>query len=71
MNNAFKSFMAQEREIRRLEKSPYVELARVAESLGDQRRQYLVELKALERRGRMLEKDGLSLEYLYGINEGA
>lgn len=63
----YESMQAVEKEIRRLEKSPYVKLARVADSVRDQRRQYMNELKALERRGRMLEMDGITLDYLQGM----
>lgn len=58
-----------ELEIARLEKSPYVKLARYEEQLRQQRRVYLMELRALEKKGMKLEAEGLTLDMIEGYVE--
>lgn len=58
-----------ELEIARLEKSPYVKLARYEEQLRQQRRVYLMELRALEKKGMKLEEEGLTLDMIEGYVE--
>ena len=53
-----------EREIARLEKSPHVLLAKHEEQLRHQRRIYMKNLQALERKGKKLEAEGLSLDMI-------
>lgn len=58
-----------ELEIARLEKSPYVKLARYEEQLRQQRRVYLMELRSLEKKGMKLEAEGLTLDMIEGYVE--
>jgi len=62
-----------EREIARLLDSPYVKLAKQEERIRYRRRQYLYNLRAMEKKGRKLEEAGLTLEMLeagyYGEDE--
>ncbi|MBR4291949.1 MAG: hypothetical protein IKT52_15135 [Oscillospiraceae bacterium] len=53
-----------EREIARLEKSPHVKLAMHEEQLRQQRRAYMRELQTLERKGKQMEEEGLSLDMI-------
>jgi len=53
-----------EREIARLEKSPHVKLAMHEEQLRQQRRAYLMELLSLEKKGKKLEAEGLTLDMI-------
>ena len=53
-----------EREIARLEKSPHVKLAMHEEQLRQKRRGYLMELRALEKKGKRLEAEGLTLDMI-------
>ena len=53
-----------EREIARLEKSPHVKLAMHEEQLRQQRRSYMRELQVLEKKGKKLEAEGLSLDMI-------
>lgn len=58
-----------EREIARLEKSPHVKLAMHEEQLRQQRRAYMMELRALEKKGIKLEAAGLTLDMIEGYPE--
>ena len=55
---------AVEEEIRRLQDSPLVKLARKEEAIRNRRRQYMYQLRAYEKKGRALEQEGITLEYL-------
>lgn len=59
-----------EREIARLEASPYVKTARREEEIMARRREYLGELRKLERKGRQLHEQGVTLEWLDAITCG-
>lgn len=58
-----------EREIERLTASPLVALARREQRLRYKRRQYLYQLRDLEKKGRSLEKAGITMEVLNGMYE--
>lgn len=58
-----------EREIERLTASPLVALARREQRLRYKRRQYLYQLRDLEKKGRALEKAGITMEVLNGMYE--
>lgn len=49
-----------EEEIARLSKSPYVKLARAEQRIKYRRRQYLYQLRDLEKRGKKLESEGFN-----------
>ena len=49
-----------EKEIETLKQSPYVKLARYEIRLKNKRRQYLYQLRNLDKRGRQLEADGMT-----------
>lgn len=51
-----------EEEIARLSKSPYVKLARAEQRIKYRRRQYLYQLRDLEKRGKKLESEGFSAD---------
>lgn len=53
-----------EQEIERLRKSEYVALARKEQRIRYQRRQVLYNLRNLEKKGRELEKAGMTMELL-------
>ena len=53
-----------EKEIERLTKSPLVALARKEQRLRYKRRQYLYQLRDLEKKGKALEKAGINMEVL-------
>lgn len=50
-----------EEEIARLTESPYVRLARAEQRIKYRRRQYLYQLRDLEKRGKKLEEEGFNL----------
>ena len=58
-----------EREIERLTASPLVALARREQRLRYKRRQYLYQLRDLEKKGKALEKAGITMEVLNGMYE--
>lgn len=58
-----------EKEIARLTKSPQVALARREQRLRYKRRQYLYQLRDLEKKGIALEKAGITMEVLNGLCE--
>ena len=53
-----------EREIERLQKSPYVELSRKEQRIRYRRRQYLYQLRSFEKHGMELAASGITLETL-------
>ena len=53
-----------EEEILRLQKSPLVKLARREEAIRNRRRQYMYQLRSLEKKGRALAAQGVTLEEL-------
>ena len=57
-----------EREIERLTKSPMVALARREQRLRYKRRQYLYQLRDLEKKGVALTKAGITMEVLDSIS---
>lgn len=56
-----------EREIERLVDSPLVKLARKEERIRYRRRQYLYQLRSYEKKGKELEKAGITLDILNGL----
>lgn len=62
MANKFLSDHQVEEEIARLTKSPYVKLARQQERIKYQRRQYLYSLRDLEKKGKALYENGITLD---------
>lgn len=56
-----------EAEIERLRESPLVKLARRERRLQYKRRQYLYQLRELEKHGRNLQNAGITLEILSGF----
>lgn len=57
-----------EAEIERLKNSPLVKLAKREEAIRYKRRQYLYCLRTYERKGRELQKAGITMEILNGID---
>lgn len=55
-----------EREIARLLESPHVKLAKREEQIRQRRRRYMYDLRYLEKKGRKLEAEGVTLESLEG-----
>ena len=53
-----------EQEIARLQKSPYVALANKERRVRERRRMYLYSLRQLEKKGRELERAGITSEVL-------
>lgn len=53
-----------EREIERLQKSPYVKLANQERRIRERRRMYLYGLRQLEKKGKALEDAGITYETL-------
>ena len=58
-----------EQEIERLTKSPQVALARYEQRVRYRRRQYLYQLRDLEKKGRALERAGINMEVLNAMAE--
>ena len=58
-----------EQEIERLRQSSHVALARREQRLRYKRRQFLYQLRDLEKKGRALEKAGITMEVLNGMYE--
>jgi predicted ArsR family transcriptional regulator len=58
-----------EQEIERLRQSPLVALARREQRLKYRRRQALYQLRDLEKKGRALEKAGITMEVLNAMYE--
>ena len=59
-----------DREIDRLNKSPYVELARKEQRIRYRRRQYLYQLRQYEKRGIELTEAGITMDTLESYTEG-
>lgn len=55
-----------EEEIRRLLDSPHVKLAKKEEAIRYRRRQYMYQLRSLEKKGKQLEAMGVTMENLEG-----
>lgn len=53
-----------EREIAQLQKSPYVKLAEKERRVRNRRRMYLYGLRQMEKKGRELERSGITMEVL-------
>ena len=58
-----------EQEIERLRQSPLVALARREQRLRYKRRQFLYQLRDLEKKGRALERAGITMDVLNSISE--
>lgn len=58
-----------EKEIERLSASPLVYLARQEHRIKMRRRQYLYKLRWMEKRGKQLEAQGVTIETLHMIDE--
>ena len=58
-----------EQEIERLRQSPLVALARQEQRIRYKRRQFLYQLRDLEKKGRALEKAGITMEVLNGLSD--
>lgn len=58
-----------ELEIERLAQSPMVALARKEQRVRYRRRQYLYQLRDLEKKGKALQKAGITMEVLNGLAE--
>ena len=58
-----------EQEIERLRNSPLVALARREQRIRYRRRQFLYQLRDLEKKGRALEKAGINMEVLNALAE--
>ena len=58
-----------EEEIERLRKSPLVALARREQRLKYRRRQFLYGLRDLEKKGKAMEKAGITMEVLNALYE--
>ena len=69
MKEVFTDEMVEE-EIARLQDSPLVKLARKEERVRYARRQLMYNLRAYEKKGKQLEAEGITLEYLYEISNG-
>ena len=59
-----------EKEIEKLQDSPLVKLARKEERIRYKRRQYLYTLRNYEKKGKELQKAGITLEMLYSLEKG-
>ena len=64
MAKEFLSDEAVEDEIERLRKSHHVALAKREEQIRYRRRQYMYKLRALEKKGKQLEAEGITMEQL-------
>ena len=69
MANKFLSDKEVEQEIARLLQSPHVALAQREQQIRYQRRQYLYNLRDLEKKGRALEKAGITMDVLNGLSD--
>ena len=58
-----------EKEIEKLQGSPLVKLARKEERIRYKRRQYLYTLRNYEKKGKELQKAGITLEMLYSLDK--
>lgn len=55
-------------EIERLNKSPFVKLARKERDIRNKRRRYLYDLRHLEKRGKQLAEAGVTLDSLESLD---
>lgn len=69
MANKFLTDAEVEQEIERLQSSPLVKLARRERRLQYRRRQFLYQLRDLEKHGRKLQEAGITLEMLGGLED--
>lgn len=69
-NPNFLSDEAVEEEIARLSASPYVKLAKKEAHIRYRRRQYMYTLRMLEKKGKQLEADGITMEVLEALARG-
>lgn len=60
-----------EREITRLQESPYVKLANKERRVRNRRRMYLYGLRQLEKKGKELERAGVTMETLDSMMDEA
>lgn len=60
-----------EREITRLQESPYVKLANKERRVRNRRRMYLYGLRQLEKKGKELERSGITMENLDSMMDEA
>lgn len=67
MPREFLTDEAVEEEIERLRGSELVALARREERIRYRRRQYMYQLRAYEKRGKQLQADGITMEYLSSL----
>lgn len=67
MPKEFLTDEAVEEEIERLRGSELVALARREERIRYRRRQYMYQLRAYEKRGKQLQADGITMEYLSSL----
>ena len=58
-----------EKEIERLTKSPYVQLTRAEQRIKYKRRQYLYQLRNMEKHGRELAAAGITMDVLNGLDD--
>ena len=70
MAREFMTDEAVEEEILRLQTSPHVKLAQREEAIRNRRRQYMYQLRMYEKKGRQLEAQGVTQEYLDGLAGG-
>lgn len=74
MHDSWKSDEEVELEIHRLQRSPAVKLAKKELNIKNRRRQYLSQLKLLEKRGQKLMDQGIDFDnieaMLFGSSEG-
>lgn len=57
-----------EEEIKRLQNSPLVKLARKEEAIRNRRRQYMYQLRSYEKKGKALADEGITIEQLENLN---
>lgn len=69
-NDKFLTDEEVEIEIAKLQKSPYVKLAKKEERIRYQRRQQLYGLRVYEKKGKELAKSGITMEILEKIAKG-
>ena len=65
----FLTYEQVEQEIERLRQSPLVALARREQRIRYRRRQFLYQLRDLEKKGRALERAGINMEVLNSLAE--
>lgn len=58
-----------EKEIERLTKSPYVQLTRAEQRIKYKRRQYLYQLRNMEKHGKELAAAGITMDVLNGLDD--